>query len=98
MSESKAVAKERLARATHAIHTAVMLVKMERATIEAFLDECVRMDSIGPIVDPTLFNNSERRAVSALLEPIFEAALAFVSKYDAQATAAAAALEKVNAA
>jgi hypothetical protein len=97
VSESRKEAKERLARATHAIHAAVMLVKMERPTIEALLEECRVMDSAGPILNPTLFNNSERRAVSSFLEPIFRDALGFLSKYEAQAAVALAALGKVKA-
>lgn len=89
-------AKERLERAAHAIHTAVMLVKMEQETIEAFLKECRDMQNFGHIVDPTLFNKSQRRAVEALLKPTFEAALDFMHKHETHTAAAKAALAKVQ--
>jgi len=92
-----AEAKEKLNLAAHAVHTATMLITMERATIEAFLKECRDMDNFGSIVDPTLFRDPERRAVSALLQPTFQAALDFLTKYEAQMEKAKAALEKVKA-
>lgn len=44
-------AKERLQRAAHAISTAVLLVRMEMPTLEAFLEECRKMDSFGSIIE-----------------------------------------------
>lgn len=89
--------KQRLHSASQAISTAVQLLKSELPTMEAFLEESRKMESIGPIVDPTLFKDSERRAVSALMQPLFEAAVKFVQAYDTQVAKAKDALAKVNA-
>lgn len=83
--------------AAHAISTAVLLLRMEQPTFEAFLKECRDMESFGPIFDPTLYNKSERRAVSAVLEPLFRAAVDFVKAYDAHIAKAKGALAKVSA-
>ena len=87
--------KQKLEAASNAISTAAMVLKMEMPTFEAFLEECRDMDNFGHIVDPTLYNKSERKAVSALLEPMFKAAVTFVKAYDAQLAEAQAALKKV---
>ncbi len=88
--------KQRLHSASQAISTAVTLLKSELPTMQAFLEETRKMESFGPIVDPTLYKNSERRAVSALMEPLFKAAVTFVDAYDAQVAKAKDALAKVN--
>lgn len=90
-------AKEQLAAAAHAVGTAALLLKMEQPTMEAFLKECRDMDNFGYIVNPTLANSSERRAVSALMEPLFQAAVDFVRLYDAHTAKAKDALAKVAA-
>lgn len=82
--------------ASQAISTAAMVIKMEMPTMEAFLQECRNMENFGHIVDPTLYNKSERKAVSALLEPMFKSAKIFVDTYDAQMAAAKSALDKVS--
>jgi hypothetical protein len=88
--------KQKLEAAANAVSTAVLLLRIERPTFEAFLKECAAMENFGSILDPTLYRNSERRAVSSLLEPMFAAALAFLNAYDAQLEAAASALKKVQ--
>jgi hypothetical protein len=88
--------KEKLQRAAHAVSTAAMLLKMERETIDAFLKECRDMENFGSIIDPPLYKNPERRAVSALMEPLFEAATQFIAVYDRHLAEAAAALKKVT--
>ena len=89
--------QEQINGAAQAISTAVLLLRMEMPTIEAFLKECRDMENFGHIVDPTLYKNSERKAVSALLEPLFEAAIEFVTKHDAQLAKSKEALAKVTA-
>ena len=88
--------KERMHLATETVSAAVSLIRQELPTIEAFLKECRDMDSVGAIFDPTLFNNSERRAVSALLEPLFKSAKQLVATYDDQAARGRAALSAVK--
>jgi hypothetical protein len=89
--------KERLLSAGSAITTAVMMLRHEQETFEAFLKECRDMENFGHIVDPTLFMNPERSAASALMRPLFEAAIAFIRAHDEQVTRARAALTKVKA-
>lgn len=84
--------------AASAVSTAVMVLRMEQATFEAFLKEARDMENFGHIVDPTLYKNPERRAANAVVQPLFEAAVAFVKAYDDHIARAKAALEKVSAA
>lgn len=88
---------EKLQSAAQAVSTAVMVLKMEMPTFEAFLEECRGMENFGHGVDPTLYMNSERKAVSALMEPLFKSAVAFVAGYEAHIAQAQAALKKVSA-
>jgi hypothetical protein len=91
-------AQQKLQAAAQAISTAVTILRMEMQTIEAFLKECRDMENFGHIVDPTLYNKSERRAVAAVVEPLFKAAVVFVRAHDEQLSRSRAALDKVNAA
>lgn len=76
---------------------AVMLLKCELPTMEALLKETRDMDNFGWAVDPTLFRDSERRAASAVVTPLFEAAVEFVHRYNAHVAKAKDALAKVRA-
>ncbi|MGE0426229.1 MAG: hypothetical protein AB7O88_28475 [Reyranellaceae bacterium] len=89
-------AAEHLAAANTAIATAVMLIRCEIDTINRFFEEKEHMASIGPIIDPTLFNSSERRAMEALLSPVYEAARDLVGAYDRQNALARDTLAKVR--
>lgn len=89
-------AKDRLNALNSSIATAVLLIRAEAETLERFFEEKRHMESVGPILDPTLFNSSERRATEALLSPVYEAALDLVRVYDAQILRAKAALEQVR--
>lgn len=86
-------AKQKLAAAGQAVQTAVLLLRSEQKTMEAFLKECRDTDDFG--YNPTLAMNEERRAVSALMEPLFQAAVHFVRLYDAHTARAKEALAKV---
>jgi hypothetical protein len=88
---------EKLQGAAQAISTAVMVLRMEDKTIKDFLKECRDMENFGHVLDPTLYNKSERRAVSALLEPLFKAAVDFIVAYDTHIIRAQAALDKAKA-
>jgi hypothetical protein len=87
---------EKLEGAAHAISTAAMLLRKEEPTIKDFLKECRDMENFGHVLDPTLYNKSERRAVSALMEPLFKAAVDFLTAYDIHLSQARAALDKVS--
>ena len=89
--------KQKLEAAARAISTAATLLNMEMPTMVAFLKECHDMENFGHLIDPTLYGNSERKAVAALLEPLFEAARNFTVAYDRHTADAKAALEKVSA-
>jgi hypothetical protein len=54
-----------------AVSTAIQVLKMEQPTFEAFLRECRDMENFGHIVDPRLYKDPERKAVSALMQPLF---------------------------
>lgn len=90
-------ARRQLEEATAAISTAAMVLAGVEETLARFMDEKRRMDSIGPILHPTLFNSEERRATEAMLAPLFKAGLDFVQLYKAQLAHAAGALAKVKA-
>ncbi len=88
---------EKLEGAAHAVSTAVMVLRMEEKTIKDFLKECRDMENFGHVLDPTLYNKSERRAVSALMEPLFKCALDFIEAYDIHIVRAQTALDKAKA-
>jgi hypothetical protein len=79
------------------IAMAVQLIGEQRETIEAFQKESLNMDNFGHIVDPTLYKNTERRIMSEVLGPIYDAALNLVKVYGAQTAQMKDALAKVNA-
>lgn len=93
---TKEEAKQRLHALNAAIATAVAVIKMEKATLDAFFEEQRSMDSVGPILDPTLWNSSERRVTEALLTPVYRAASDLVETYDGTVERSKAALEKVK--
>lgn len=79
-----------------AIGTAATLIRAQQAVLARYMSEAAHFDSVGPILDPTLFNSSERRAVDAIMRPIFSAGLEFLRAYDASVDASKAALAKVS--
>lgn len=92
----KQQAKEALNTLNAAIGAAVVLIEGERETLEQFFEEERLMENVGPILDPSLFKDAERRAVSALLSPIYREALNLVTVYHQQLGRAADALEQVH--
>jgi hypothetical protein len=88
--------RRELESANAAITTAAMLLSAERDLFERFLKEARDMENFGHIVNPTLYRDPERRAMSALLAPLYKAALDFLAVHDRQIAEAKAALEKVN--
>lgn len=86
----------RLIEMTTALTGAAMLIKSETEMIERYLEEARSMDSIGPIIDPTLFNSSERRATDAIIRPLVVAARDYLHAYETIVGAAADALGRVK--
>lgn len=95
MDDRRESTRRRIQEAAAAIETAAMLMRAELAFFDEYAREAARMDSVGPILDPTLFMNAKRQAVDAMLRPIFSEAAAFVRSYDAHVARSRAALEKV---
>ena len=94
---TKEQAKAALDDALLTIGAARELLRSVEPTMARFLAEAQRMESVGPILHPTLFNSSERRATEAMVKPFFEMALAFAGRHDRQMEAVKAALEKGQA-
>lgn len=90
-------AKEKLMAAANAVSSAVMILKAEMPTIEAFMKESSDMDNFGHIVNPTLWKKAERRATDAVVAPLFKAAVDFVRAHDEQAARNRAVLDRVKA-
>jgi hypothetical protein len=78
------------------IALAVALIADQRETLDRFFAEARDFDTLGPILDPTLWNDSERRTVAALLTPIYRAERNFVDAYADGKTRAEAALAAVK--
>jgi hypothetical protein len=88
--------KVELQAAAQAIGTAALLLHAQVPLMEEFLKECRDMENFGSIINPTLYRDPERRAVSAVMEPLFKASITFVRTYNEHIKAAMEALAKVN--
>lgn len=88
--------REQLTTATAVVSGVASLLRQERPTIEMFLKECRDMESFGPVVAPSLFHRSERRAVEAAIRPIFEAAITFLNTHDEHVKRVKSALQQVG--
>lgn len=93
---TKDEAKEALDGALMSIGAARELIRSVEPTLTRFMVEAQRMESVDPILNPTLFNSSERRATEAMVKPFFEMAMVFVQRHDQQMAIVKAALEKVR--
>lgn len=93
---TKEEAKAALDDALRSTGAAREMIRSVEPTLARFMVEARRMESIGPILDPSLFNSSERRATEAMVKPFFEMALSFVERHDRQMETVKAALEKVQ--
>lgn len=89
-------ARKSLDEANIAISTDASLIRAQMPVIERFLRESRNIDNFGHIVDPTLFNSSERRAADAILKPIYEAARQFLLIHQFQVDKATKALAEVT--
>jgi hypothetical protein len=93
---SKESARQELLELGQAINTAVVLLRPHMDLIARYEKERRDMDNFGSIVNPTLFNNSERRAVDAIMAPLYAKARELVETYEIQMATAATALAKVK--
>jgi hypothetical protein len=75
-------AHNRLVALNHAIKTAVQLIGIEREILDRFFAEARDFDTLGPILDPTLWMNLERRQVEAMLKPVYSATRDLLNAYD----------------
>ena len=93
---TKEDAKAELNAAAAAVATAVMVLQPHLGLFDRFEAERRRMENFGSVLNPSLFNSSERRAVEALLAPMFLASADLVRNYRAQVKRSAEALAKVR--
>lgn len=93
---TKEEAKAALDEALRSIGAAREIIRVVEPTLRRFMEESRRMDSVGPILNPTMFNSSERRATEAMVKPFFAMALTFVDQHQRQMETVKAALEKVR--
>ena len=96
MADPVEKARQELLALAVAIQTAVTVLRPHMDLIARFEQERRDMDNFGHIVDPTLFNNEERRAHDAIMAPIHRQAATLVETFDAQMAAAIDALGKVK--
>ena len=71
---------EKLVALNTATDKAALLMRPHAATIAQFEEERRHFESVGPFLDPTLWNSAERRRVSELLAPVYAAAGAFLTE------------------
>lgn len=75
-------AEQELRQTLAIIATAAALVESVKPTILRYLDEAQRFDSIGAIIDPTLFMKPERQRVDAALRPMMALTLKFLASVE----------------
>lgn len=92
----KAQEKQELNEAVGATQVAVNLLRGSLPLMQEFLIESTQMESVGPVLAPSLYMDSERRATEAVVKPIFEAAVKFVADFDNAVERARSALETVS--
>lgn len=75
-------AKRRLHALNATILMAVEFIRAEKATLDAYFAELAHVDSVMPMIDPTLWMSKERQQTEAVLTPVYRAALDLVETYD----------------
>lgn len=75
-------ARNAMLEANASIRTAIALLRPHLPLFEAFAAEQRNIESIGPIINPTLYRSSERRAVADAVGPIYEQACRLVETFD----------------
>lgn len=91
-----AEARQALTELSTAISIAAMALRPHVELMRRFQNERQRMESIGPILAPSLYNSSERIATDAILSPLYNQALTFIETYDRQLDAVKKALKQVQ--
>lgn len=76
-------AQVRLIALNQAIRTAVLLIGLHRDLLDRFFEEARHFDTLGPILDPTLWNNVERRKTEQILKPVYARAQDLLDAYEA---------------
>ena len=71
-------------RMNQVLGTAIALIKSEMQTIDYFLSECQRMDNVGSILTPSVYNDPVRKKNQETMQPILEAAKKLVNVFDAK--------------
>lgn len=74
--------------ASLALNAAAGILRPHVALFEAFKQERADMESFGPVLAPGLYCDREKRAVSDLMVPLYEAGQRLVETFDAQINAA----------
>lgn len=95
-SAARDAVRAQLQEATAAAAVAAQIIRPYLDLFDRFEREALSMESVGPILDPSLFMSSERRAAESIVRPVFKAAATYVRAIDMQARAAEAAFEKVS--
>ncbi|CCJ07044.1 hypothetical protein [Methylocystis sp. SC2] len=70
--------------ASLALNAAVGILRPHVALFEAFKQERADMESFGPVLAPGLYLDREKRAVSDLMAPLYEAGQRLVETFDTQ--------------
>ena len=81
-------AKAALHAAMNAVRDAAELLRPHAGLFAAYQRERESMDSMGPIIDPTLWKSTERRETDAIVGPIFDGAQNFLRIVESQRTRA----------
>jgi hypothetical protein len=79
-----------------AIQTAAHVLRPYAPLMHEYERERQKMESIGPIVAPSLFMNAERQEVDAILSSMIRAAMSFLAEYEKQIEASKITLAKVR--
>lgn len=79
-----------------AVSLAVNVIRPHADFIRLYQAEARDMESVGPLLAPSLYMSSERRAADAVIGPLLGQALSLVKTYDQQVSAANVALKKVT--
>ncbi|MDI9847328.1 hypothetical protein QM467_04545 [Rhodoblastus sp. 17X3] len=93
---TREAAREQMLELGAALSTAYLLLKPFEPLVLQFQRESRDIESVGRILNPTLFISSERRATEAILKPIYDEALRFIRIYEAQRARGAAALDEIG--
>lgn len=75
-------AHDALAQLHNAINVAATVLAQHRPVLDAYFVELQRVDSVMPIIDPTLWMNPERRDAERILTPMYRSVRAFLDAFE----------------